>query len=104
MLLQNSAVGAFMAFYFGDISPLLAAAPAAVLQAKYSQEFEQQADAYGATLLLHNGMSPSLLADALSKLAKLHPAFSNGGYLASHPSTAERIRRLRLLSTSSAPE
>jgi Zn-dependent protease with chaperone function len=100
MLLQSSAIGAFLAFYVGDISPLLAAAPAAVLQARYSQKFEQQADDYGAALLLHNGMSPGLLADALEKLTALQPAGSMGGYLASHPSTDERMRRLRLLAPS----
>jgi Zn-dependent protease with chaperone function len=102
MLLQSSAIGAFLAFYVGDISPLLAAAPAAVVQAKYSQEFERQADDYGAALLLHNGMSPGLLADALEKLTALQPVGSMGGYLASHPSTDERMRRLRLLAASLA--
>jgi Zn-dependent protease with chaperone function len=102
MLLQSSAVGAFLAFYIGDISHLLAAAPAAVVQARYSQDFEQQADDYGAALLLHNGMSPGLLADALKKLAELRPEFSKGGYLSSHPSTDERMRRLRLLAASFA--
>ena len=96
MLLRSSAVGAFLTFYVGDISTLLAAAPAAVVEARYSQEFERQADDYAAALLRHNGMSPSLLADALTKLAQLQPALSKGGYLASHPATDERIRRLRL--------
>lgn len=101
MLLRSSALGAFLTFYVGDISTLLAAAPAAVLQARYSKEFEQQADDYGAALLLHNGMSPGLLADALTRLAQMQPALSKGGYLASHPSTDERIRRLRRLAASS---
>jgi Zn-dependent protease with chaperone function len=96
MLLRSSAVGAFLTFYVGDISTLLAAAPAAVVEARYSQEFERQADDYAAALLRHNGMSPALLADALTKLAQLQPALSKGGYLASHPATDERIRRLRL--------
>jgi len=96
MLLRTSAVGAFLTFYVGDISTLLAAAPAAVVEARYSQEFERQADDYAAALLLHNEMSPGLLADALTKLAQLQPALSKGGYLASHPATDERIRRLRL--------
>ena len=101
MLLQGSSVGAFLTFYVGDISPLLAAAPAAVLQSRYSQEFERQADDYAALLLLHNGMSPALLADALARLAQLRPELSNGGYLASHPSTDERLRHLRALAASS---
>jgi Zn-dependent protease with chaperone function len=97
MLLQSAAVGAFLAFYVGDISHLLAAAPAGVVQARYSQELEEQADDYGAALLLANGMSPQLLVDALKRLADLLPGASMGGYLSSHPSTDERMRHLRRL-------
>jgi Zn-dependent protease with chaperone function len=97
LLLQSSAVGAFWTLYIGDISSLLAAAPAAIVQARYSQDLERQADDYGAELLMHNGMSPALLADALEKLAASHSGASKGGYLSSHPSTDERMRRLRQL-------
>jgi len=95
MLLQSSAVGAFLTFYVGDISQLLAAAPAALIQARYSQDFERAADLYGARLLRFNGMSPSLLADALTKLAASHPESSKVGYLSSHPATDERLDNLR---------
>ena len=59
LLLQSSAVGAFWTLYIGDISQLLAVAPAAVVQARNSQALERQADDYGAALLLDNGMSPA---------------------------------------------
>jgi Zn-dependent protease with chaperone function len=95
MLLRSSIVGAFWAFYVGDVSNLLAAAPAAVLQARYSQELERQADDYGAALLIHNGLSPALLADALEKLVYAHPSGAKAGFLSSHPSTDERMRHLR---------
>ena len=100
LLLQSSAVGAFWTLYVGDISSLLAAAPAAVVQARYSQDLEQQADDYGAALLMHNGMSPALLADALNKLAESHSGSSMSGYLSSHPPTDERMRHLRYLAAS----
>jgi len=99
LLLHSSAVGAFWTIYVGDISTLLAAAPAALVQAKYSQDLERQADDYGAALLAHNGMSPALLADALKKLSASH-AGASGGYLSSHPSTDERMRHLLLLGAS----
>jgi hypothetical protein len=38
-----------------------------------------------------------LLADALKKLAKSHPGSAQAGYLASHPSTDERMLLLREL-------
>jgi Zn-dependent protease with chaperone function len=100
LLLQSSAVGAFSTLYIGDISTLLAAAPTAILQARYSQDLEREADDYGAALLMQNGMSPALLADALTKLAESHSGSSTGGYLSSHPSTDERMRHLRLLAAS----
>lgn len=100
LLLQSSAVGAFLTLYIGDISNLLAAAPAAIIQAKYSQNFERQADDYGATLLMHNDMSPGLLADSLEKLLASHPQSAQAGYLSSHPSTDERMRHLRQLAAS----
>lgn len=96
-LLQSSAVAALATLYFGDISQLLAAAPAAVVQAKYSQELEQQADDFAAAALRANGLSPGLLADALDTLAKSHPGAGSFGFLSSHPSTVERMRRLREL-------
>ena len=100
LLLQSSAVGAFWTLYVGDISSLLAVAPAAIVQARYSQDLERQADDYGAALLTHNGMSPALLADALKKLAESQSGSSKGGYLSSHPSTDERMRHLRQLGAS----
>jgi Zn-dependent protease with chaperone function len=97
LLLRGSAVGAFLTFYLGDISQLLAAAPVALIHARYSQEFEQEADDYGAALLKKHGLSPGLLADDLGRLSKLRPDASGGGYLESHPPTDKRIRRLREL-------
>lgn len=95
LLLRSSAVAAFWTFYVGDVSQLLAAAPTALIQAKYSREFEQQADEYGAALLEANGLSPTLLADALEKLAVRHPGVPEAAYLASHPPTEDRIAALR---------
>ena len=77
-----------------------AAAPAAVVQAHYSQDLEREADDFGASVLIRNHMSPELLAQVLRKLTKAHPGAAKGGYLASHPSTEERIRHLHVLSAS----
>jgi Zn-dependent protease with chaperone function len=97
MLLQSTAVGAFLAFYIGDISTLLVVAPATLMQAKYSRDLEAQADDYGAAVLRLNGMPPALLAEALDKLAKSHREAAQAGYLSTHPATVERMRHLRAL-------
>jgi Zn-dependent protease with chaperone function len=95
LLLQSSAVGAFLALYVGDLSSLLAVAPATLIQAKYSRDLEEQADDYAAAVLALNGMSPALLAGALDKLAKSHQESAQAGYLSTHPATVERMRHLR---------
>src|SRR6185312_13446234 len=102
LLLESSAIGAFWTFYAGDVSGLLAAAPAAMAQAKYSQSLEQAADDYAAALLVCNRMSPGLLADALETIAKSHPELGAAGdLLASHPATGARLKRLRELAAAS---
>jgi Zn-dependent protease with chaperone function len=101
MLLQGSAVALLMTAWVGDVSTLLAVAPTALLQARYSREFEAQADDYAAQMLLANGIPPSHLADMLQRLQQQHEAKLGNSddavesYLSSHPATAERIRRLR---------
>lgn len=93
LLVQTSIVGGFLALWVGDVSSLLAAAPAAVLHARYSRGFEDEADRYAAELLHARGLSPALLADILEKLGRGQPEGSS--FLASHPAPAERISRLR---------
>jgi Zn-dependent protease with chaperone function len=99
LLLRSSAVGALLTFYVGDISQWLVVAPTVLVQARYSQEFEREADDYAAALLKKVGLSPALLADDLTELAKLKPESTGGGYLSNHPSTDARIRRLKGLAS-----
>jgi len=100
LLLQGSLVGIVAAWWLGDLSGLLATAPAALLQARYSRDFESEADRHAVELLKANGLSPALLADALEKLAKAHGESAAGerhwvDYLSSHPATGERLEALR---------
>lgn len=84
------------------ISSAIAAAPAALLQANYSREFEREADDFAARMLENNGISPQCLADILMQMEKTNPetatskhsaTFSH--YLQSHPATTERVEVLR---------
>ncbi|MBI5005486.1 MAG: M48 family metallopeptidase [Nitrosomonadales bacterium] len=106
MVLQSSAVGLLLAWYVGDVSSLLATAPAIIMQAKYSRDMEREADVYAEQTMNANGLSPCLLGTILDKmetahLAKMkekHPEAdaakddSAMDYLSSHPATAERMR------------
>ncbi len=120
-VLQNSVVALVAGWYLGDISSLLAGSAAAYVNLHYSRDFEFEADAYGASMLRANGMSPTLLAGALEKLETSHakpsgatvepkadPKSESGkpdaskdnaagqgtDYWSTHPDTSERIKRL----------
>ena len=97
-IIQSSVVGVLVTWYLGDISAVGAAAPAALLKAKYSRDLEREADAYAARVLRMNGMSPSLLADALELIEKSHGRRGGSGavsYLSTHPATDERLAWIR---------
>ena len=106
-LLQSSVVGLVMTWYLGDISNLLAAAPALLLNSSYSRDFERSADRYAADMLRNNGISPTRLADMLEKLEAAHfgahedkpqdkpPGLRITQFLSTHPDTDERVRDLR---------
>ena len=69
-IIQSTIMGALVTWYIGDVSALGAAAPTALLQAKYSRDLEREADAYAADVLTLNGMPASVLADALEALER----------------------------------
>jgi Zn-dependent protease with chaperone function len=102
MLIQGSIVGFVVAWYAGDVSNIAAGLPSALLQARYSRDFEREADAYAMQMMKLNGLSPSVLARMLQRMqanaGKKHPHGSDSdpfsGYLDSHPATQERIRML----------
>jgi Zn-dependent protease with chaperone function len=97
-IIQSSVVGILVTWYLGDISAVGAAAPAALLKAKYSRDLEREADAYAARVLRMNGLPSSLLADALQLIETSHrrPGMSGAvSYLSTHPATSERLAWIR---------
>ena len=99
-IIQGATVGALITWYFGDFSALGAAAPASLLQAKYSRDLEREADAYAVQVLKMNNLPASLLADALELIQNSHgPAEKEDpgalAYLSTHPATSERLAWLR---------
>jgi Zn-dependent protease with chaperone function len=106
-LLQTSIVGLAMTWWLGDISTLLASAPAALIGAKYSRDMEREADSYGKRLLLSHGLSACEMGRLLEKMEmQLTQSIAkhqqkNGDhvnqaldYLSSHPATPERMHEL----------
>jgi len=112
-VLQNSGTALLIALLTGDItsvSSFSAGLPTALVEAKYSRDFENEADdAAIAYLRRHNipvsaytGMLERLEADHGAKKGKDHPGAkkerkeegSLSDYFSSHPVTRERIERI----------
>jgi len=96
-VLQNSAVALLVAFAMGDVlsvTSLAAALPTLMVEAKFSRDFEREADQYALEFLrarrvpLHHG------AAILKRLAAREAELPTGlEYLSSHPGIEERTRR-----------
>jgi predicted Zn-dependent protease len=98
-LLQNSATLVLVTTLTGDttvIGNLATSLPLALMSAKYSREFETEADLYALVVLKKAGVAPSAF---LSIMRKLQQEFARKHseeppvYLSSHPPTEERIKR-----------
>jgi len=99
-MIQASALTLLVAWVVGDVSALAVAAPTALLEARYSRAFERDADDYAVRALRLNDISPRYFADALSRLEAEHARRGQAegtllSYLATHPTTDDRIRRLQ---------
>lgn len=95
MMLESSALSALLSWYVGDVNTLAVTAPASLLNAKYSRDFERQADDYAVEVMRLNGISPSVLADILERMSADRESKSVPAYLSSHPATSERLARFR---------
>jgi Zn-dependent protease with chaperone function len=95
-LLQNSAMALLVMAMTGDPSSLLALSATALVDAKYSREFETEADDFALAHTQQNHISPRRFADILSRMDANH-AERNGvtGFLSTHPTTPERIQRFQ---------
>jgi Zn-dependent protease with chaperone function len=117
-LIQASFIGAAVAYWLGDFSHVITGGATAVLQTNYSREYETEADDFGAAMMRANGMSGEALAAALEALesygrsrGKTDAKKSNAAketekrkrtgesewsdYISTHPSTPQRVERLR---------
>jgi len=104
-LLQSTGSGLVIAAVTGDITSitsLAAALPAALINAGYSREFEDEADDAAGDYPLRAGLARRRYADILGRLEAEHDKRGGGkenseillDLFASHPETAERIKRV----------
>jgi len=93
-LLQSSATALVIAAVTGDIASttsLAAAAPALLLQTRYSRDNEREADRYAIETMRRQGIDPRALATILSRLQGSSPRRGTiPTFLSTHPATEER--------------
>lgn len=99
LMLQNSAVVLVVATVVGDAATLgVAGVPAVLAQAKYSREFETEADDFAFALLKQRGISPEYFAKIMLRMADLNQkskSKQSTGFLSTHPLTQDRLERAR---------
>ena len=98
-LFASAAVGAAAAVLFGDISTVLAALPAVLIDLDYSRAMEREADSYAVDLLRAKGISTGSLAMLFERMQQAHDKRGPKGdwpaYLSTHPPTPERVELFR---------
>lgn len=102
-LIQSAVVSFVVGAYFGDVSSAAASLGALAMESRYSREFEREADAFAARLLLAAVGSAEPLARMLDRIEEEHArrhAAKRGdgggaGIFSSHPDTTARIAALR---------
>ncbi|CAA6603556.1 Peptidase M48 Ste24p [Rhodospirillaceae bacterium LM-1] len=94
-MVQSSAMAAVALFVLGDVSQVLAALPAMLLESAYSRDFEREADLFAVALMRELSLPPAHLADFLERMEKEDGQASVPGWLSTHPPTPERLRLIR---------
>lgn len=94
-LLEQSVTGLLIVAVTGDVNTILAAAPLAVIHARYSQAFEREADDYALHYLAAQKIDPVVFSDILLRLEAQQAHSDMPSFLASHPATEERAKRAR---------
>ncbi len=106
---ETSLMTVLLGATIGDFSNILSVAAGGLLNARYSQEKEAEADEYAIRLLQSRGISPAHLADLFASLdqdtstdkstkKKRQSSWLEdqiNDYLSSHPMTEKRIERFR---------
>lgn len=95
-VLQSSISALLMTVWIGDVSSVTvlgATLPTVLMQAKYSREFENEADDFALNYLTKQGIPPRRFADILRRIEEKHGGSSVPSILSTHPDTRERTKR-----------
>ena len=98
-LFASAAVAAAAAVLFGDVSTVVAALPAILIDLDYSRAMEGEADLYAVDVLRANNIATGSLATLFERMQKAHDKRGPKGdwptYLSTHPPTPERVELFR---------
>jgi Zn-dependent protease with chaperone function len=94
-VLDDSVTALLIVAITGDVNSILGAVPIAVVSARYSREFEREADNFALHYLNSQGIDPVVFSDILLRLELQHPEGGFPTFLSSHPATEERARHAR---------
>lgn len=103
-MITSTVTGAVATLLTGDASGIATALPATLADLSYSRDMEREADDYAIARLREHGVPLAPLADLFEKMESARrdragksdgPGVRLGGYLSTHPDTAERVRKLR---------
>ena len=98
-LLQDSTTVLLVAAVTGDLSSVASLAsgvPVVLLQAKYSRDFEREADDFALGYMQSHGRPPEAFAAILLRMEQRRGAAADApDYLSTHPATRERVERFR---------
>jgi len=96
-VLQAAGIGALAGLVWGDFAGVATNVPLALGVLQYSRDFEREADDFAIAFLHANGLSVQPLIAFFGMVAELERklGFSIPGFLSTHPSTPDRIERLK---------
>jgi Zn-dependent protease with chaperone function len=97
-VLQNSMTALMVAVALGDIasiSSLAVTLPTVLVEARYSRQFEWEADRYALAMLKSEHIPAARYAEILKHLQESHKDSGEADYFSSHPAIQERIDRIR---------
>jgi predicted Zn-dependent protease len=96
-ILQSTGVGVVASLLWGDFSGVAASVPVVIGILSYSRDAEREADEFAIEFLRAQDMSLQPLYDFFSEIRDLESRRGANipGFLSTHPSTDERLERLR---------
>lgn len=98
-VLQDSTTALLLIILTGDVissSSVAVVLPTALVQAKFSRDFEAEADRFAVDMLRSHNVSPSNLSTILARLHLQHGRIDSGetDFLSSHPGLKDRIKMI----------